>query len=504
MVSAVLDSRDHDVRHDTRHDASPVSSTTAANASAPVRRGGSLLSHPGLVAAIADVAIIITTMALAYLIRFDVALFAASADAPTSGSVIGALWVVVLIVFGTYFSKNLGAGTLEYHRILLASITTAGLVGIGCYLTQNELSRDFFVLVFTIGTPALMLGRWTMRRVMHRMRRAGRLRVRVLVAGRGDRIDEIARVLDRESWLGYEIVGALTPEPDPSSTTESGVPVVGHTGSTLAAVRAHEVDAVIFADGSFATSDDFRRMAWDLEDNNAQMIVVPGLTDVSARRVAVRPVAGLPLVHIERPQSQNATRTAKRVFDIVGASLLLLLAAPVMLAVSLSIWFEDRAPVLFRQTRVGRQGSTFSCLKFRSMVTDAEARLAELEAKNEGGGLLFKMAHDPRITRTGRFIRRFSLDELPQLWNVIRGEMSLVGPRPPLPKEVAQYEFDVLRRLAVRPGLTGLWQVSGRSDLPWDETVRLDLYYVDNWSMMQDLSILMKTVGAVVASRGAY
>ncbi|MBI5027854.1 MAG: sugar transferase, partial [Actinobacteria bacterium] len=217
-----------------------------------------------------------------------------------------------------------------------------------------------------------------------------------------------------------------------------------------------------------------------------------------------RPVAGLPLVDVDRPQAVEAARWVKRTFDVLGSAVLLLLAAPVMGLVALAIRLEDGGPIMFRQPRVGLRGEVFECLKFRSMCVDAEERLAALVAQNEGAGPLFKMTQDPRITRVGRFIRRFSLDELPQLWNAFRGDMSLVGPRPALPKEVAEYDSDARRRLDVRPGLTGLWQVSGRSNLSWEETVRLDLYYVDNWSMVQDLMILAKTAKAVVGSSGAY
>lgn len=218
----------------------------------------------------------------------------------------------------------------------------------------------------------------------------------------------------------------------------------------------------------------------------------------------LRPVGGLPLVYVERPQSEAASTWLKRAFDIVGAAAVLLLASPIMAITALLIKREDGGPVLFRQERVGRDGTTFPCLKFRSMVVDAEAKLRALQSQNMADGVLFKMTDDPRITRIGKVIRRLSIDELPQLVNVLRGEMSLVGPRPSLPSEVERYHSDVMRRLRVRPGLTGLWQVSGRSDLSWDDAVRLDLYYVDNWSMMQDLHILVRTVRAVLASRGAY
>jgi exopolysaccharide biosynthesis polyprenyl glycosylphosphotransferase len=273
---------------------------------------------------------------------------------------------------------------------------------------------------------------------------------------------------------------------------------------TVQVIAEHDIQTVVFAEGSFAAPADFRRMAWELEEQDVHMIVVPALTDISAQRLDVRPVAGLPLVDVDRPQAIEAARWIKRSADILGSAVLLLLASPVMALVALAIKLEDGGPVIFRQRRVGLKGDEFDCLKFRSMCIDAEARLAALAAQNEGAGPLFKLTRDPRITRVGRFIRRFSLDELPQLWNALRGDMSLVGPRPALPTEVAQYDSDTRRRLDVRPGLTGLWQVSGRSNLSWDDTVRLDLYYVDNWSMVQDLMILARTAKAVVGSSGAY
>ena len=243
---------------------------------------------------------------------------------------------------------------------------------------------------------------------------------------------------------------------------------------------------------------------WDLEGHSVRAIIVPSLTDVSSERLKVRPVAGLPLVHVEAPRAVHASHWAKRAFDVVGSLGLMLLISPVLLATALAVKLHDGGPVLFRQTRIGRDGRPFSCLKFRSMVTDAENLRADLEVNHERSSVLFKMVDDPRVTRPGKLIRRLSIDELPQLWNVLRGQMSLVGPRPPLPHEAASYGSDMRRRLRVRPGMTGLWQVSGRSDLSWDETVRLDLFYVDNWSMVQDINILMRTVSAVLGSRGAY
>ncbi len=312
-------------------------------------------------------------------------------------------------------------------------------------------------------------------------------------------------MLRREKWLGFRIIGALVPSSRPVKQTPGGVPVIGFTNETASNALASDADLVLFAEGAFPSAVDFRRIAWDLEGHDVQMAVVPSLSDISSGRMAMRPVGGLPLVHVEQPQSLAASRGLKRVFDLIGASFALLLAAPVMLVFALMTKLQDGGPALFRQTRVGRDGQLFECLKFRSMVVDAEARLSGISHLNKNAeGVLFKAEHDPRITRVGAIMRRFSIDELPQLVNVINGDMSLVGPRPALPAEVRRYATDVQRRLHVRPGLTGLWQVSGRSDLSWEDTVRLDLYYVDNWSIVQDLTILARTVHAVFASRGAY
>jgi exopolysaccharide biosynthesis polyprenyl glycosylphosphotransferase len=311
-------------------------------------------------------------------------------------------------------------------------------------------------------------------------------------------------VLRRESWLGYQVIGALTPAHFPDEETRGGVPVLGNSDDVISVVSQAEADIVFFAGGALGSATQMRRIVWDLEHQAVQVVVAPSVTDVSADRIRVRPVGGLPLMHIDPPRATDAARWGKRLFDVAGSLALLAVLSPLFLVATLSIKLHDRGPILFRQTRVSRHGAEFPCLKFRSMVPDAEALLPQLHEETGHDGRLFKMPEDPRVTRPGRWLRRYSVDELPQLVNVLRGQMSLVGPRPPLPSEVANYDGDTGRRMHVRPGMTGLWQVSGRSDLSWEETVRLDLYYVDNWSMLQDLSILSKTLGAVVRSRGAY
>ena len=431
--------------------------------------------------------------------RVDVVDFVSVAIAPL---LVG--WAAMLLAVGAYARDIFGAGTEEYKLVLKASLLSSGLVGIGCYLTGFPLSRGFFLLAFTIGTPLLLGWRFVFRRSIQHTRRHGHLRQGVIIAGNPRHVDEVAAVLRRESWLGYTVLGALTSSEGQLVETPAGIPILGSTTDAVDAIDGVSADVILFADGAFSSAHDLRRAMWALESHSVQCIVVPSLTDISTERLKVRPVAGLPLVHVDAPRTLRASHWAKRTFDVLGSLGIMLLISPVWLATALTVKLHDGGPVLFRQTRIGRDGRPFSCLKFRSMVVEAEQLRAELEVNHERSAVLFKMAEDPRVTRPGRLIRRLSIDELPQLWNVLRGQMSLVGPRPPLPHEAARYGSDMSRRLRVRPGMTGLWQVSGRSDLSWDETVRLDLYYVDNWSMVQDLNILARTVSAVLSSRGAY
>ena len=283
------------------------------------------------------------------------------------------------------------------------------------------------------------------------------------------------------------------------------MPIVGTLSGVFGAIATCNVDTVAVTASPAITPRALRRLPWELEGSGVSLLVAPGLTDVAGPRIHVRPVGTrLPLLHVEEPEFTGARKILKETQDRILAGGALLIFGPLMLALAMLIRLDSRGPALFRQVRVGQNGEEFCVFKFRSMHIDAEERLAALAGLNESDGLLFKMRDDPRVTRVGRLLRRYSLDELPQLLNVVRGDMALVGPRPPLPREVANYATDVHRRLLVKPGITGLWQVSGRSDLSWEDSVRLDLYYVENWSLALDLQILWKTAFAVVASRGAY
>jgi exopolysaccharide biosynthesis polyprenyl glycosylphosphotransferase len=247
-----------------------------------------------------------------------------------------------------------------------------------------------------------------------------------------------------------------------------------------------------------------RSLAWELEKTGTDLCVSPALLDVAGPRTTVRPTAGLTLLHVDHPQLSGFRLVLKGLFDRCAAAAALVILAPVMATLAVAVWMHDRGPALFAQVRVGKDGQSFRMYKFRTMVVDAEKRRAELLVNNDSDGVLFKLRRDPRITAVGAHLRRLSLDELPQLFNVFLGHMSLVGPRPALPDEAAMYAEHVRRRLVVKPGLTGLWQVNGRSDLSWEESVRLDLRYVENWSFALDLQILWKTISVMMRGSGAY
>ncbi len=420
----------------------------------------------------------------------------------TVGPWIGVAWILLLAIYGAYSSRHFGAGAGEFKAVILGSLFTLGAVGLSCYLVKVDLSRGFLLLTFLLGIPMLLAERYAVRKLVHRARNRGRLVRRVVAVGGPADVAELVAVLHRERSAGYEIVGACVPSE--LAEEDLTVPCLGLVCDTRKVCEELGADTVLVARGAYSSSSELRQIAWDLGDSDIDLVVVPSLTDIAGPRIHMRPVAGLPLLHVEGPQADEAGGIGKRLFDIAGALVALAVTAPLMLVVAAAIWLEDRNPVVYRQVRIGKDGREFGCFKFRSMYVDAERAEAHLRQRANHNGALFKLPEDPRVTRVGRILRRYSLDELPQLLNVLRGEMSLVGPRPQQVWEVETYTDSARRRLLVRPGMTGLWQVSGRSSLSWDEAVRLDLYYVDNWSMISDLVIMTKTVKAVIAPSGAY
>jgi exopolysaccharide biosynthesis polyprenyl glycosylphosphotransferase len=411
-------------------------------------------------------------------------------------------WVGVTTLARGYEPRFLGEGSDDYRRTLDLGLKLMAVLGVAALITQAELGRALTLVAFPVLLVGTMLVRFVGHRVQASARRHGVARHRALVVGTERATAEMMRRLTGRDDHSFQVVGALVDRSQ--QDVIEGVPVVGTSTDVRRALDLHDADTLIVAAWSPFSQQELRHLSWALEDSKVDVLVSPNLTDVAGTRISVRPVVGLPLLHVERPEFTGSRRVAKGLFDRIVALVALVLLSPVIAGLALAVRLDSRGPAFFTQTRVGRNGRTFRMVKLRSMHVNADDVIADLRDSNEGAGVLFKMKEDPRITRVGSLLRRTSLDELPQLFNVLSGSMSLVGPRPPLPDEVAQYGDDVHRRLLVKPGMTGLWQVSGRSDLDWDESVRLDLYYVENWSFLMDVSIISQTFRAVIAARGAY
>lgn len=452
---------------------------------------------------IADAVVALVAAVVALVWRFGIA------SGTTVSQMYGAVtltlpvvWVAALALGRVYEHRFLGEGSAEFRRIVDAALRLLAVLAIAMFTVHWEFARGYAVIALPLVVVGTLLVHRVARGVLHRAERAGNARQRVLAIGTERAVAEMVRRLGK-SDNAFELVGALV---DTSRhDVIEGVRVVGASREAGDIVADMQVDAVVVAAWSTFSQLELRRLAWELEGTDVDVLVAPNLTDVAGPRLSIRPVAGLPLLHVDKPEFTGIRRIVKGLFDRGTALLALILLSPLLLAMMIAVRLGSPGPALFKQERIGKGGHPFRMLKFRSMYVDAERRLEEVRDHNvHQVGPLFKAPDDPRITGVGRFLRRTSLDELPQLWNVLRGHMSLVGPRPPLPCEVEQYQNDVYRRLLVKPGLTGLWQVSGRSDLTWEESVRLDLYYVENWNLFLDVSILMRTFRAVVAARGAY
>jgi exopolysaccharide biosynthesis polyprenyl glycosylphosphotransferase len=428
------------------------------------------------------------------------------------------LWPASIGASRGYHRARIGIASDEFRAVLLAGsvVVVACALPAGFLVIRNAaLSPDLgmasplFALLsaLVVGTPIAvvtsLLARIFARTLLRRLQRRGQSYRHVVVAGSSAAAQQLIERIQREPSAGMKIIGLCLPSEELPRPVADGIPVLGNLDQVAEVVRTFGCDAVIVTSDDATRHKHLRKLAWSLEGAGAELMVDSGLEDVAGPRLRIRPHTGFPLVQVEEPRFAGWRRLVKRISDVGLATFGLALTAPVMLIIAVVVKLQDGGPVIFRQTRVGRGGELFTLLKFRSMVIDAEARKAELLALDEGHGALFKLQDDPRITRFGRLLRTFSLDELPQLFNVLRGSMSLVGPRPHLAHELAQMPHEANRRLLVTPGVTGLWQVSGRSDLHEEDGVRLDLRYVENWSLTYDLQILWKTASAVLARRGA-
>lgn len=418
------------------------------------------------------------------------------------------LWMGFLAL-GSRSPKVTGRGFDEYVTLAAATLQLFGLIAIGSMLLHIDVSRGYLAIALPLGLIGLFATRWMWRQIIARKRRQGQDQSRLLVVGATRAARDIAAEFAKDPWAGYQVVGICTPM-GPSLAREvitvagREIPIVGTDEAILDAVARTGVDSVALAATHHLSPVEIRRLMWELETAGVDLMVAPGLIDIADQRLTSRPVAGMAIFEIAKPQYSRANSLLKRSFDVLFSGLALLAAAPLMITTAVAVKLTSPGPIFYRSERIGIDGKPFRMTKFRSMYTDADSRQAELIAANGGNALFFKMKDDPRVTKVGKIIRKFSIDELPQFLDVLTGQMSVVGPRPQVRREVDTYDDLVSHRLSVKPGLTGLWQVSGRNDLEVEDAVRLDLSYVENWSLLQDLVIIAKTVRTVVAGSGAY
>ena len=408
-------------------------------------------------------------------------------------------WALSLADSRSY--RVIGTGSTEYIRIVDSSIRLFGVIAIVAFLFQIDIARGYLLISLPLGLVMLVLVRWLWRHWLFAKRYTGQYMFHVLLVGSESSVAQIALELQRSPHSGYRVVGACVPSGRVADTIPgTAVPVMGNVDAVERAIAATQADTVAVTSADELPPDKVKQISWSLEAGKQHLVLAPSIVDIAGPRIHIRPVSGLPLIHVETPRFSLGQRVLKRSFDLVAATAIAILISPLLLIVAIAVSWTSVGPILYKSERIGRNGKPFRMLKFRSMRVGADKELkALLKAQGTSEQPLFKVKDDPRITPVGRFIRKYSLDELPQLFNVIGGSMSLVGPRPQIAAEVALYSEAAKRRLLTRPGITGLWQVSGRSTLDWDATVRLDLYYVENWSLAGDLAILLKTARAVLA-----
>ena len=421
--------------------------------------------------------------------------------------VIASAWVGLLSTYRSRDKRVVGIGPDEYKRVFTATVTLLGLLAVTSAVFEITVARSYFALALPLGGLGLVASRWSLRRWLTTQRLHGHYLSRVVVLGSAGDVQYVINQLEKKSGPVYKVVGVALQGADRPSTLkikEQSFPVVSDVYSVIDAVAQTGADAVIVAGQVEGGSRYIQELGWQLEESSTELILATGLTNVAGPRIHSRPLEGLPLMHVELPRYAGGKHAVKRLLDLVLSAAALVVLSPIFVVLAVIIRLDSPGPAIFRQERIGRGGRTFMMLKFRSMVATAEEDLASLLDKNEGAGVLFKMRNDPRVTRVGHWLRRYSLDEFPQFWNVFTGDMSLVGPRPPLQNEVDRYESHVHRRLYIKPGLTGMWQINGRSELNWQDSVRLDLYYVENWSIAGDIGILWRTAKQMLKPIGAY
>jgi exopolysaccharide biosynthesis polyprenyl glycosylphosphotransferase len=413
------------------------------------------------------------------------------------------VWLAMLWRARLYSHPHTAGRLDEFRRIIRANASLVGAIAILGFVLKVYVARGWLLLTAVLATATVTGGRTFMRRYIARLRHGGRLLRPVVIVGANVEALALCSMLVAEPELGYRVVGFIDDEAAPGSLLLEGQLVLGSVRDTLAVTAATGAVGAIIATTAVApiTSN---RLARQLTDAGLDVELSSSLCDISSQRLFVRPLGRFPVVHVDPVRRSGWQARAKRTFDFVMAAAVGLVSAPVIALAALAIKLDSPGPVHFRQRRVGKDGELFDVLKLRTMIVNAEEIRDSLHLQNGADGPLFKVRSDPRVTRVGRILRALSVDELPQLWNVLRGDMSLVGPRPALPSEASLWSPELHGRLAVKPGMTGMWQVSGnRRWHSFDEYARLDLYYVDNWSIWTDLAILAKTVPAVLSNRPA-
>jgi exopolysaccharide biosynthesis polyprenyl glycosylphosphotransferase len=452
-----------------------------------------------------DLLIVISCVAIVILAKLGSPNAAANKALVASGLVAGVLMALALALSRAWEERVLGIGAEELRRLYRAFAAAAIGLGLTGLAFKVDSVRPWVFAVIPACGVLCVFGRFGMRKLLHRKRRERRCMLPVLAVGGNEAVTDLIARTQRDPLFGWHVVGACTPRGrgDNGSDKLAGVPVVGDLDAVAAVARSSAYSVVAVAPAPGWGPKRLQALAWDLEGTATELAVDPGLMEIAGPRLHITPIDGLPLLRLVQPRFTGWRRVVKMVFDRSAALLLLLLTTPLLCSLAIAAR-RDGGPAFFLQERVGMGGRTFRMVKLRSMIVDADRHIDSLVGCNDGAGPLFKMRQDPRVTPFGALLRRYSLDELPQLFNVLTGSMSLVGPRPPLAREVETYGADAQRRLLVRPGITGLWQVSGRSDLSWEESVRLDLRYVENWSIAGDGMIIWKTAGAMLRGRGAY
>ena len=416
---------------------------------------------------------------------------------------IGILWIVLLFARGSYDRRIIGLGSEEVRRAISATLILFAVVAGLSYLIRADISRAYAFVSLPLGIILIGLSRFGWRQWLYHQRNTGKFLSRTIVIGSKQSSQALAKRLEQESFAGFQVVSIFELPENSESKSDSRLELARWLDAVDTSIDQHRPGAIAIDPGDNSPYETIRQLSWRLEGRNIDLLISPGSLDVAGPRLSVRPAAGLPLLHLDEAVLSRSQRASKRTLDIAGSLVAVILLSPVMAISLLAVRLTSRGPVIYRQSRVGRAGNTFTMYKFRTMTDQADSQLAALRKEHNLDDPMFKLSNDPRVTKVGGFLRRWSLDELPQLFNVLGGSMSLVGPRPHPLDDVDRYESDAFRRLALKPGMTGVWQVEGRSNLSWEQALQMDLHYVEKWSLESDLYLLAKTTKAVVTRSGA-